>query len=102
MGGGTTIPGQSEYVFYVGPKGLPSKEQLERLRSTGEQFYVMGTFDYCDQFGKLHCDGYYATYLRQFNASKLRPGPQCLPSPRETESPIASPGRAARAPLPPL
>lgn len=102
MGGGTTIPGQSEYVFYVGPQGLPSKEQLERLRSTGEQFYVMGTFDYCDQFGKFHCDGYAATYLGQFNAWILNTGPQCLPPLRETKNTITSPGRTTPDPLTPL
>jgi hypothetical protein len=75
----TTIPGNSTHVAYL-PKeraAALSKDQLEQVRSAKRSFHVLGTYEYCDQFGKYTIANYGAEYSPEVEAfiPSVVPGP---------------------------
>jgi hypothetical protein len=76
-GGATLLPGtsQSEVVLY----GMPTAQEISVFNSGGEDFGVGGTFEFCDDAGKFHCEPFVVTYKGHDNWIVTNQGPSCYP-----------------------
>jgi len=92
-GGATLLPGTSHPEVVL--SGMPTAQEIGVFNGGGEDFAVAGTFEFCDDAGKFHCEPFVVIYKGHDNWIVSDQGPSCYPLNLPT-TPIVSanlPGR---------
>jgi hypothetical protein len=55
-------------VYTVPSQAVPIPSEVDRMKTTSENFGIYGFAEYCDEFGTFHCDGFAVAYIP--NASR--------------------------------
>jgi len=59
---GPNLPGHAVRAVVVRQESVPNSEQLRKIKDGKLFFWLTGTFEYCDESGAIHCEGFTLKY----------------------------------------